>query len=98
MEIRGRKKIMDFLRSGDAKSRKLFPAWLTDTEKASWNSPSDIKTNNRTIDFLPGHRVVFNIGGNDYRIVAKIDYQRQIVLIRWAGYHKDYDRINAKLI
>lgn len=98
MEIRGRKKIMDFLRSGDAKSRKLFPAWLTDTEKASWNSPSDIKKNNRTIDFLPGNRVVFNIGGNDYRIVAKIDYQRQIVLIRWAGYHKDYDRINAKLI
>jgi mRNA interferase HigB len=98
MEIRGRKKIMDFLCSGDAKSRKLFPAWLTDTEKASWNSPSDIKKNNRTVDFLPGNRAVFNIGGNDYRIVAKIDYQRRIVLIRWAGYHKDYDRINAKLI
>jgi mRNA interferase HigB len=98
MEIRGRKKVLDFLSSGNAKARKLFPAWLIDTERASWNCPSDIRNNNRTVDFLPGNRVVFNIGGKDYRIVAGIDYQRQVVLIRWVDYHKDYDRINARAI
>ena len=98
MEIRGRKKVLDFLSSGDAKATKLFPGWLIDTERAAWNSPLDIKNNNRTVDFLPGNRVVFNLGGNDYRIVAEIDYQRQVVLIRWVGYHKNYDRINARVI
>ena len=98
MEVRGRNKIKDFLRSGDAKARKLLPGWLADTERASWNSPSDIRDNNRTVDFLSGNRVVFNIGGNDYRIVAEIDYRRQVALIRWVGYHKDYDRTNARVI
>jgi mRNA interferase HigB len=98
MEIRGRKKVLDFMSSGDAKARKLFPGWLTDTEKASWICPSDIRNNNRTVDFLSGNRVVFNIGGNNYRIVVEVDYQRQVVLIRWVGYHKDYDRINARVI
>ena len=98
MEIRGRKKVLDFMSSGDAKARKLFPGWLIDTERVSWNSPSDVKNNNRTVDFLSGNRVVFNIGGNNYRIVAEIDYQRQVVLIRWVGYHKDYNRVNATVI
>ncbi|MCX5873122.1 MAG: type II toxin-antitoxin system HigB family toxin [Deltaproteobacteria bacterium] len=98
MEVRGRKKVIDFLRSGNAKAKKLFPGWLNETDKASWNSPADIRNSSRTVDFLYGNRVVFNIGGNDYRIVAEIDYRRQVVLIRWVGYHKDYDRIDARLI
>ncbi len=81
--------------SGDAKARKLFPGWLIDTERVSWNSPSDVKNNNRTVDFLSGNRVVFNIDGNNYRIVAEIDYQRQVVLIRWVGYHKKVEPVSG---
>jgi mRNA interferase HigB len=98
MEVRRRKLILDFMGLGDAKSRKLFPAWLDDTEKAEWKTPSDIRQRHRTADFLPGDRVVFNLGGNHYRIVTAIDYARQVVLIRWVGYHRDYDRIDASTI
>ena len=98
MEVRWRKKILEFMELGDAKARKLFPAWLDDTEKAEWKTSSDIKQRHRTADFLPGNRVVFNLGGNDYRIVTVIDYARQVVLIRWVGYHKDYDKINSATV
>ncbi|MEW6138254.1 MAG: type II toxin-antitoxin system HigB family toxin [Thermodesulfobacteriota bacterium] len=98
MEVRGRKKLLEFMMPGDAKARKLFPAWLHDTETAEWKTPSDIKQRHRTADFLPGNRVIFNLGGNQYRIVTVIDYARQVVLVRWVGYHKDYDKINAAVI
>jgi mRNA interferase HigB len=98
MEVRRRKKILDFMAVGDAKARKLLPAWLDDTERSEWRTPSDLKQRHKTADFLPGNRVVFNIGGNDYRIVSVIDYARQVVLIRWVGYHKDYERIDATRI
>jgi len=98
MEVRARKKIIDFMAAGDAKARKLLPAWLYDTEKATWKTPTDIRARHRTADFLPGNRVVFNLGGNDYRIVAVIDYSRQTVLVRWVGYHKSYDKIDATTV
>jgi mRNA interferase HigB len=98
MEVRWRKKILEFVELGDAKARKLFPAWLHDIEEAEWKTPSDIKQRHRTADFLPGNRVVFNLGGNDYRIVTVIDYARQVLLIRWVGYHKDYDKINSATV
>jgi mRNA interferase HigB len=97
-EVRGRKKILDFVNTGDAKAKKLFPAWLHDTETAEWRKPSDVRERHRTADFLPGNRIIFNLGGNTYRIVTAVDYARQVVLIRWVGYHKDYDRIDALLI
>ena len=68
---------------------------MRETEDATWQSPSDIRNCNRTADFLPGNRVVFNVGGNDYRIVSVVDYLQQVVIIRWVGYHKDYDRLDA---
>jgi mRNA interferase HigB len=98
MEVRGRKKILEFIMPGDAKVGKLFPSWLEDIEKAEWRTPSEIKQRHRTADFLTGNRVIFNLGGNDYRIVTIIDYARRIVLIRWVGHHEDYDRIDAVTI
>jgi mRNA interferase HigB len=98
MEIRGRKKILDYTASGDAKARKLFPAWLKEAEAADWKTPMDIRRTHATADFLPGNRVVFNIGGNDYRLVAAIDYPRRVVLIRWVGPHGQYDKIDAETI
>ncbi len=75
-----------------------MPRGLHDAEAAEWKSPMDIKRRHATADFLSGNRVVFNIGGNDYRLVAAVDYQRQVVLIRWVGSHGEYDRIDASTI
>ena len=49
-------------------------------------------------DFLKDDRIIFNVGGNDYRIVTRVDYLQQALIIRWVGYHKDYDRIDASRI
>jgi mRNA interferase HigB len=98
VDVLGRKKLLDFMAIGDAKARKLIPAWLHDMEKAEWMTPSDVKQRHRTASFVTGNRVVFNLGGNDYRIVAMVDFPRQAILIRWVGYHKDYDKIDAATI
>ena len=81
MEVLRRKKILEFMSSGDAKAKRLFPAWLREIESGHWRTPMDVKGRHRTADFLPGNRIVFNLGGNDYRIVMVIDYERQVVLI-----------------
>ena len=96
MEILRRRKLLDFMASGDAKARKLSPAWLEDTEEAEWRGTMDVRTRHPRADFLPGNRVIFNLGGNDYRLVTEIDSERQVVILRWVGYHKDYNKIDAR--
>lgn len=73
-------------------------AWEKEAEYAQWQSPTDIKARYRSADFLPGNRVVFNIKGNQYRLVVKIQYPTGVVYIRFVGTHKEYDRINAETI
>lgn len=65
MEVRRRNKILKFMNSGDAKARKLFPAWLQDTEEAEWHNTPDVRARHPSADFLPGNSVIFNLGGND---------------------------------
>jgi len=71
-------------------------AWFAEAKNASWGNPADIKARFRSADFLAGNRVVFNIGGNKYRLVVKIAYRPKIVYIRFVGTHADYDRIDAE--
>ncbi len=77
---------------------KALKAWEREVEHAHWQSPSDIKSHYRSADFLSENRVVFNIKGNRYRLVVQIHYNTQIVYIRFAGTHKEYDQIHAEKI
>jgi mRNA interferase HigB len=70
-------------------------AWHAEAEEAKWRTPADVKAHYRSASILPGGRVVFNIGGNKYRLVVKINYAYQIMYIRFIGTHKAYDQINA---
>jgi mRNA interferase HigB len=72
--------------------------WHDYVRKAEWSSPADVKKDYSTADILPGNRVVFNIGGNNYRIVVKIEYRFQDVYIRFIGTHAEYGRIDATVI
>ena len=73
-------------------------AWYRFTKKASWNSPTDLKRDFGGASILKDGRVVFNIAGNKYRLVAWINYAFQVVYIRFIGTHKQYDQINAQTI
>ncbi|MBF0545122.1 MAG: type II toxin-antitoxin system HigB family toxin [Candidatus Riflebacteria bacterium] len=72
--------------------------WLDFVEKADWDSPAKIKSHFNTADFLPNDRVIFNIGGNNYRIVCAIKYPYRVMYVRFIGTHKEYGQIDAKTI
>jgi mRNA interferase HigB len=73
-------------------------AWHAEALKAIWQTPQDIKAQFRSASILKNNRVVFNIGGNKYRLVVAIDYTRQTIFVRFIGTHKQYDKIDAEVI
>ena len=73
-------------------------AWFSEAEKADWQSPEDIRKDYPSASFLKNSRVVFNIKGNTYRLIVKINYGYGIVWIRFIGTHYEYDKINAETI
>ncbi len=73
-------------------------AWFAEAEKASWKSPNDIKNKYKIASIIINKRVVFNIRGNKYRLVADIECKLGIVFIIWIGSHKNYDKLNIKEI
>ena len=90
MKVVGRQRIEDFCaRYPEATGR--MNAWLMEAERAGWLTPQDVKERYATASFLADNRVVFNIGGNRFRLVAKIAYSTQIVLIERVGTHEEYD-------
>lgn len=71
-------------------------AWYSEAKAASWKSPADVKERYRSASILKGGRIVFNIAGNKYRLVVRIDYACAIVFIRFVGTHREYDKIDAE--
>jgi mRNA interferase HigB len=70
--------------------------WHADVRKAEWENPEQIKQTYASASFLEDNRVIFNIKGNDYRLIVHIDYKRKIVRIKFIGTHSEYDKIKAK--
>jgi len=70
-------------------------AWYREVKKEDWSKPSQVKDKYRTASFV-GDRVVFNIKGNDYRLVVKINYPYGVVYVRFVGTHEEYDEIDVK--
>ena len=73
-------------------------SWFGEVKKAEWKSFNELKQKFGNASVVGNDRVVFNIKGNDYRLVAAIDYEKQILWIRFIGSHKAYDKIDAKTI
>ncbi|MEK7244416.1 MAG: type II toxin-antitoxin system HigB family toxin [Pseudomonadota bacterium] len=71
-------------------------AWVHIVKAAAWARPTDVKQIFRSADILRGGRVVFNVGGNKYRLVAAVHYRGQRAYIRFIGTHKEYDKIDAE--
>ena len=79
-------------------AKKPLEAWHAEAEKASWRTSADIKKQYRNASVLKNGRVVFNIKGNDYRLIVKVHYELQRVYICWVGTHDDYDEIDAETV
>ena len=77
-------------------AKSALEVWHSDARKAIWRCPDDIKKIYASASFLADNRVVFNINGNDYRLIVHIDYPRKIVRVKFVGTHAQYDKIDAK--
>ncbi len=73
-------------------------AWVDEVKQAQWKTPQDIKDKYRSADFLSTNRVVFNIKGNDYRLIVAVAYRFQAVSIKFVGTHAEYDKIDADTV
>jgi len=79
-------------------AKEPLEAWYKETEKASWETPDDIKKRYPSASFLVDNRVCFNISGNNFRLIVKVNYKFHIVYIRFVGTHAEYNKINAETI
>ncbi len=99
MHVIARPPLIEFYeRPGCRDAKKPLDVWWHEAKKAEWSSPADIKEHYRNASILKDNRVVFNIGGNKYRLVVRINYSYKVVYIRFIGTHKEYDRIDAEEI
>lgn len=81
--------------AGNEKSQPYLNEWYHFCSKQKWRTPQDIKKMLRSVSFVANNRVIFNVKGNDYRIVCAIDYPRQAMFVKFVGTHKEYDRVTA---
>jgi mRNA interferase HigB len=79
-------------------SEQQLKSWYQEAEDAEWKSPRDIKRDYPSASILAGNRVVFNIKGNHYRLIVKINYDYGMIWIRFIGTHSAYDKIDAQTI
>ncbi len=70
-------------------------AWFHEVSKATWKNHNELKKEYPTASILPNNRIVFNIKGNNYRLILKVNYDYQLMWIRFIGTHSEYDKINA---
>ncbi|MGF1587252.1 MAG: type II toxin-antitoxin system HigB family toxin [Bacteroidales bacterium] len=73
-------------------------AWIYEVRYSVWNNANELKVKYSNASIISSKRVVFNIKGNDYRLIVDIEYKLKMVFVVWFGTHKEYDKIDAKTV
>lgn len=79
-------------------SEQYLKTWYDTAMSSDWKTPNDVKQTFAKSSILKDSRIVFNIKGNSYRLVAKFNYEKQWIFVRFIGTHAEYDKIDADLI
>lgn len=97
MRIISRKPLREF---GDAEpeAKSALDSWFHEAKRANWTTPTEIKEQYGSASVLRNNRVVFNIAGNKFRLIVRINYRTGIVYVRFVGTHAQYDKIDAEEI
>ena len=99
MRIIKEKTLTDYCKSSKYKNaEESLKAWIYEVKFSVWDNASELKAKYRNASIISSKRVVFNIKGNDYRLIVDIEYKLKIVFIVWFGTHKEYDKIDAKTV
>jgi mRNA interferase HigB len=97
LRVIAKKTLRDFWQKHPDCEQQL-KAWYQEAKDAGWKGPNDIKRDYPSASFLTDNRVVFNIKGNHYRLIVKINYSYAMMWIRFVGTHTAYDKIDATKI
>lgn len=97
MRIISKKTLRDFW-AKHTDAEQSLKAWHAKTKLANWETSTDIKEDYRNASFVASNRVIFNIKGNKYRLVAAVNYDFGVIYIRFVGSHKEYNKIDATSI
>lgn len=97
MRLINEKTLTEYCRLSKYKpAENSLKAWVYEVKYTIWNNSNELKAKFRTASIISSKRVVFNIKGNDYRLVVDVEYKLKIVFIVWFGSHAEYDEINVK--
>jgi len=97
MRIISKRTLREFYEQPNYKDSKAsIEAWHSEVLKANWKTPNDIKFKYKNASIVGDNKVVFNIAGNKYRLIVKINYPAQIVFVKFIGTHKEYDKIKVE--
>ncbi|MHA6281175.1 type II toxin-antitoxin system HigB family toxin [Salinimicrobium sp. CAU 1759] len=97
MRIIAKRTLRDFW-TKHADSEQQLKAWYRETEKTEWENINDLKKDYPSASILQDNRIVFNVKGNNYRLIVKFSFEYQICWIRFIGTHAEYDKIDANTI
>ena len=99
MRIIKEKTLTEYCRLGRYKpAADSLKAWIFEVRYSTWDNTNELKSKYRHATVLSSKRVVFNIKGNDLRLIVDIEYKLKIVFIVWFGTHGEYDKIDAKTV
>ncbi len=79
-------------------AREAVQVWMSEVRYYKWTNPAELKVNYRSASIIGRNRVVFNIKGNEFRLVVDVIYRYGIIYVIWFGSHAEYDKINVKKI
>jgi len=79
-------------------SEQYLRTWFDTVNSSNWKNPNDVKKTYASASILKDSRIVFNIKGNSFRLVAKFNFEKQWVFIRYIGTHEEYDKVDVNKI
>ncbi|MEM6817057.1 MAG: type II toxin-antitoxin system HigB family toxin [Bacteroidota bacterium] len=99
MRVIKEKTLFEYCRHSKYRQAKgSIKAWVYEARASNWNNSNELKAHYGNASIINSKRVVFNINGNEYRLVVDIEYKLKIIIIIWFGTHAEYDKIDAKTV
>ena len=99
MHVISRKTLINFYsKPENSDSKGQLESWFYEVKNAEWTSPAEVKDKFGSASILKNNRIIFNIAGNKYRLVVRINFASKTIFIRFIGTHKDYDKIDVENI
>ena len=100
MRIIARSTLTAFIKSRQGRPdhqavKSAIEAWFAEVKAARWRNMAAVKALYATASVVTADRIVFNIKGNDYRLVVAVNFKRSIVFVKWIGSHAAYDKMDV---